>query len=51
MAIVAMFNQFCYRRNSRQSRVEPGRRSHQACIDTLANIFYRAIYYREVRPR
>jgi hypothetical protein len=34
--IVAMFNQFCY---TQLSRGEPG---DQACIQTLANIYYRA---------
>ncbi|HUB58809.1 MAG TPA: hypothetical protein VMB04_27040 [Mycobacterium sp.] len=49
--IVAMFNQFCCLRLA-----GPGPRltvppDDQTCIDTLANIFYRAIYYEEVRPR
>jgi AcrR family transcriptional regulator len=45
VAIVAMFNQFCYLQLSGGGvRGEP---DDQACIDTLANIFYRAIYYQE----
>lgn len=42
VAIVAMFNQFCYVQLS-------GDRSPDdtACINTLANIFYRAIYGKE----
>jgi AcrR family transcriptional regulator len=42
-AIVAMFNQFCYIRLSgtRSNAREP---DDQACIQTLANIYYRAIY-------
>jgi AcrR family transcriptional regulator len=48
-AIVAMFNQFCYIQlsgaASNPAAAEP---DDQACIQTLANIFYRAIYFREV---
>ena len=42
-AIVAMFNQFCYIQLSgtRSNAAEP---DDQACIQTLANIYYRAIY-------
>ena len=43
-AIVAMFNQFCYIQLTRTS--EPDDR---ACIQTLANIYYRAIYSKEDR--
>lgn len=51
VAIVAMFNQFCYlqlagTRSSLAANVDD-----QACINTLASIFYRAIYYKEVRTR
>ncbi len=38
-AIVAMFNQFCYIQLS-----GPREPDDQACIQTLANIYYRAIY-------
>ena len=41
-AIVAMFNQFCYIQLSRA-----GEPDDQACIQTLANIYYRAIYSKE----
>ena len=43
-AIVAMFNQFCYLQLTRTQ--EP---DDQACIQTLANIYYRAIYCEEDR--
>ena len=42
-AIVAMFNQFCYIQLSGTHSGEP---DDQACIQTLANICYRAIYSR-----
>jgi hypothetical protein len=38
-AVVAMFNQFCYIQLTR-----PGEPDDTACIQTLANIYYRAIY-------
>jgi AcrR family transcriptional regulator len=43
VAIVSMFNQFCY------VQLAGGRTDvdDQACITTLANIFYRAIYCKE----
>ncbi|MGV7858555.1 TetR/AcrR family transcriptional regulator, partial [Mycobacterium kansasii] len=44
-AIVAMFNQFCYLQLSGARAREP---DDQACIQTLANIYYRAIYGEEV---
>lgn len=40
-AIVAMFNQFCYLQLAGARSEEPDDR---ACIQTLANIYYRAIY-------
>ncbi|HEU4363078.1 MAG TPA: TetR/AcrR family transcriptional regulator [Mycobacterium sp.] len=43
VAIVAMFNQFCYV----QLAGTPADIDDEACIDTLANIFYRAIYCKE----
>jgi AcrR family transcriptional regulator len=43
-AIVAMFNQFCYMQLGGPS--EP---DDLACIQTLANIYYRAIYSKEDR--
>jgi len=42
-AIVAMFNQFCYIQLSRRTDADEGP-DDQACIQTLANIYYRAIY-------
>ncbi|ABL03772.1 TetR/AcrR family transcriptional regulator [Mycobacterium ulcerans] len=44
-AIVAMFNQFCYVQLSGSRTKEP---DDLACIQTLANIYYRAIYGVEV---
>ena len=40
-AIVSMFNQFCYTQLSGPRSGEP---DDDACIQTLANIYYRAIY-------
>lgn len=45
-AIVAMFNQFCYLQLSGK-RSRRGQPDDQACIQTLANIYYRAIYSKE----
>ncbi len=45
MAIVAMLNQFCYLQLTGPASAEPP--DDDACIATLANIFYRAIYYKE----
>lgn len=42
-AIVAMFNQFCY-----VQLTGPDEPDDQACIKTLGNIYYRAIYGEEV---
>ncbi|PQM46224.1 hypothetical protein C1Y40_03610 [Mycobacterium talmoniae] len=42
-AIVAMFNQFCYVQLSGVG-ADP---DDEACITTLSNVFYRAIYCRE----
>jgi AcrR family transcriptional regulator len=44
VAIVAMLNQFCY-----LQLTGPDAPDDEACITTLTNIFYRAIYYKEVR--
>lgn len=49
LAIVAMFNQFCYLQLGGTPSRASGEPDDQACIDTLANIFYRAVYYQEVR--
>jgi AcrR family transcriptional regulator len=49
-AIVAMFNQFCYiQLSGARSTPAADNPDDQACIETLANIFYRAIYYTEHR--
>jgi AcrR family transcriptional regulator len=45
-AIVAMFNQFCYIQLSGAGH-DPDGPDDQACIQTLANIYYRAIYSKE----
>ncbi|MBI2697938.1 MAG: TetR family transcriptional regulator [Mycobacterium sp.] len=44
-ALVAMFNQFCYI----QLTGESGEPDDEACIRTLANIYFRAIYSEEQR--
>jgi AcrR family transcriptional regulator len=51
VAIVAMLNQFCYLQLAGTGSSPAAAPDDQACINTLANIFYRAIYYKEVRPR
>jgi AcrR family transcriptional regulator len=51
VAIVAMLNQFCYLQLAGPGSGPVGDPDDEACINTLANIFYRAIYYKEVRPR
>lgn len=45
VAIVSMFNQFCYVQLSGR---DPDDVDDEACITTLANIFYRAIYGKAV---
>ena len=45
VALVSMFNQFCYTQLS-GSRVD-ATVDDDACITTLAEIFYRTIYHRE----
>jgi AcrR family transcriptional regulator len=50
LAIVAMLNQFCYLQLAGPGSSPAGAPDDEACINTLANIFYRAIYYKEVRP-
>jgi AcrR family transcriptional regulator len=49
VAIVAMLNEFCYLPLSAARPNVAGDPDDQACIDTLPNIFFRAIYYQEVR--
>lgn len=45
VAIVAMLNQFCYLQLT--GTASTGQPDDDACIATLANIFFRAIYYKE----
>jgi AcrR family transcriptional regulator len=49
VAIVAMFNQFCYLQLAGPGSGVAGAPDDEACINTLANIFYRAIYCKEGR--
>jgi AcrR family transcriptional regulator len=51
VAIVAMLNQFCYLQLAGPGSSAVGDPDDEACINTMANVFYRAIYYKEVRPR
>ena len=51
VAIVAMLNQFCYLQLAGTGSSPAAAPDDQACINTLANVLYRAIYYKEVRPR
>ena len=46
VALVSMLNQFCYTQLSGQA-YDPGGVDDEACINTLADIFYRTIYHRE----
>lgn len=49
VAIVAMFNEFCYvQLSGTPSRSVTSDPDDGACIQTLANIFYRAVYAKEV---
>lgn len=43
VAVVSMLNQFCYT----QLGAGPGRQNDEACINTLATVFYRTIYHKE----
>ena len=45
VAIVAMLNQFCYLQLT--GPTSAGAPDDEACVTTLANIYYRAIYYKE----
>ena len=47
VAIVAMLNQFCYLQLAGPGPSAVGDPDDEACITTLANIFYRAIYCKE----
>ena len=48
VAMVSMLNQFCYTQLSGDAA--PSAVDDDACITTLANIFYRTIYYKETGP-
>ena len=47
VAIVAMLNQFCYLQLAEGSAQSPKDIDERACITTLSNIFYRAIFSKE----
>lgn len=47
VALVSMLNQFCYTQLSGQSSHDAADVDDVACINTLADIFYRTIYHRE----
>jgi AcrR family transcriptional regulator len=49
VAIVAMLNQFCYLQLAGPGSLPIRDPDAAACISMLANIFYRAMYYREDR--
>jgi AcrR family transcriptional regulator len=49
VAIVAMLNQFCYLQLAGPASRQDEKADDEACIATLANIFYRAIYCKEGR--
>jgi AcrR family transcriptional regulator len=48
VAMVSMLNQFCYTQLSGDRATAPV--DDDACIATLANVFYRTIYHQEVAP-
>jgi hypothetical protein len=48
VALVSMLNQFCYTQLSGDGAKTA---DDDACITTLANIFYRTIYYGGTSPR
>ena len=45
VALVSMLNQFCYTQLSGDNAADAV--DDEACITTLANIFYRTIYHKE----
>jgi hypothetical protein len=49
VAIVAMLNQFCYLQLADPASRRDDEPDDEACIATLTNIFYRAIYCEEGR--
>lgn len=48
IALVSMMNQFCYYQFSGDGRADAV--DDEACITTLANVYYRTIYYKETAP-
>jgi len=48
VAMVSMLNQFCYTQLSGDGTARPV--DDDACVTTLANIFYRTIYHKEAGP-
>jgi AcrR family transcriptional regulator len=48
LALVSMLNQFCYYQFSGDGRADAV--DEEACITTLANVFYRTIYHKETGP-
>jgi AcrR family transcriptional regulator len=48
VALVSMLNQFCYYHFSGDGKADAV--DDEACITTLANVFYRTIYYKETGP-
>ena len=48
IALVSMLNQFCYYQISVGGRADAV--DDDACITTLANVFYRTIYHKETEP-
>jgi len=48
IALVSMLNQFCYYQFSGYGRADAV--DDEACITTLANVFYRTIYHKETGP-
>jgi AcrR family transcriptional regulator len=48
VAMVSMLNQFCYTQLSGDGAAQAV--DDEACVTTLANIFYRTIYHKEVGP-
>ncbi len=49
VAMVSMLNQFCYTQLSGDGSAESV--DDEACVTTLANIFYRTIYHKEAAPK
>ena len=49
VAMVSMLNQFCYTQLSGDGSAEAV--DDEACVTTLANIFYRTIYHKEAAPK